>query len=69
MAANPGVSKNKNEHVCRNIDQFPEDVVFQLTKAKFANLKSQMATLSSGWKGRRKAPFVFILPDTLKKQS
>ena len=33
--------------------------MFQLTQAKFADLKSQIATSSLGWGGRRKAPLVF----------
>jgi hypothetical protein len=36
-----------------------EDFMFQLTKEEFANLKSQIATSSSGWGGRRKPPLVF----------
>jgi len=30
--------------------------MFQLTQEGFANLKSQIATSSSGWGGRRKTP-------------
>jgi hypothetical protein len=41
----------------RNIDRFPEDFMFQLTKEEFEYLKSQIAT--SSWGGRRKLPFVF----------
>ena len=33
--------------------------MFQLTPEEFKNLKSQIATSSSGWGGRRKAPLVF----------
>ena len=33
--------------------------MFQLTKDEFSNLKSQIATSSSGWGGRRKPPLVF----------
>jgi len=33
--------------------------MFQLTQAKFADLKSQITTSSLGWGGRRKAPLVF----------
>ena len=47
-----------NEHVRRNIDKFPEDFMSQSTKEEFANLKSQIATSSSGWGGRRKLPFI-----------
>jgi len=33
--------------------------MFQLTKDEFDNLKSQIATSSSGWGGRRKPPLVY----------
>ena len=45
------------EQVKRNIDRFPEDFMFQLTKDEFANLKSQFAI--SSWGGTRKLPHVF----------
>jgi phage regulator Rha-like protein len=48
-----------NEQVKRNIERFPEDFMFQLTKEEFDNLKSQFATSSSGWGGRRKLPYAF----------
>jgi len=50
-------TKRLNEQVTRNIDRFPEDFMFKLTDAEFANLKSQFAT--SSWGGRRNAPNVF----------
>jgi len=60
LAALYGVETRRlNEQVRRNIDKFPEDFMFQLTKEKFSILKSQIATSSSGWGGRRKAPLVF----------
>jgi len=52
-------TKRLNEQVRRNIDKFPKDFMFQLTKEEFLNLKSQIATSSSGWGGRRKPPLVF----------
>ena len=52
-------TRRLNEQVRRNMDKFPEDFMFQLTKKEFANLKSQIATSSSGWGGRRKRPLVF----------
>ena len=52
-------TRRLNEQVRRNIDKFPEDFMFQLTKEEFNNLKSQNATSSSGWGGRRKPPLVF----------
>ncbi|MEW6674072.1 MAG: ORF6N domain-containing protein [Thermodesulfobacteriota bacterium] len=33
--------------------------MFQLSEEEFANLKSQIATSSSSWGGRRKPPLVF----------
>ena len=39
-----GVSVGRlNEAVKRNVDRFPEDFMFQLTKAELENLKSQIA--------------------------
>ena len=52
-------TRRLNEQVRRNIDKFPEDFMFQLTKEEFENLKSQIATSSSSWGGRRKLPLVF----------
>ena len=44
--------------VKRNIERFPPDFMFQLSKAEFANLKSQIVT--SSWGGlRRAAPYAF----------
>ena len=48
-----------NEQVRRNIHKFPDDFMFQLTRDEFDNLKSQIATSTSGWGGRRKPPLVF----------
>jgi hypothetical protein len=60
LAALYGVETRRlNEQVRRNIDKFPKDFMFQLTQKEFANLKSQIATSSLGWGGRRKAPLVF----------
>ena len=52
-------TRRLNEQVRRNIEKFPDDFMFQLTKDEFNNLKSQIATSSSGWGGRRKPPLVF----------
>jgi len=42
----------------RNIDRFPEDFMFQLSRVEFENLKSQIVT--SSWGGsRRAAPYAF----------
>ena len=50
-------TRRLNEQVQRNIERFPKDFMFQLTKEEFENLKSQIAT--SSWGGRRKLPFAF----------
>ena len=41
-------TKRLNEQVRRNIDRFPDDFMFRLTKKEFENLKSQIATSSWG---------------------
>ncbi len=51
--------KRINEQVARNANRFPSDFAYQLTLEEFANLKSQIATSSSGHGGRRKLPWVF----------
>lgn len=43
--------------VKRNLDRFPEDFMFQLSKEEFGNLRSQFVTSNRG--GRRYAPFAF----------
>lgn len=43
--------------VRRNIDRFPEDFMFQLTKEEFENLMCQFGT--SSWGGTRKPPYAF----------
>ena len=48
-----------NEQVKRNARRFPGDFVIQLSREEAANLKSQIATSSSGHGGRRKLPHAF----------
>ena len=43
--------------VKRNIDRFPEDFMFQLTKQEFQNLMCQIGI--SSWGGTRKLPYAF----------
>ena len=50
-------TRTLNQAVKRNIDRFPNDFMFQLTKDEFKNLKSQIVT--SSWGGVRKMPYVF----------
>ncbi|MEE0922352.1 MAG: ORF6N domain-containing protein [Paludibacteraceae bacterium] len=40
-------TKRLNEQVKRNIERFPDDFMFQLTKVELVNLKSQIATSSA----------------------
>jgi len=48
---------NLNKAVKRNIKRFPEDFMFQLTKAEFENLKFQFGI--SSWGGTRSLPYAF----------
>ena len=41
----------------RNIERFPDDFMFTLTKEELTNLKSHIGT--SSWGGTRKSPLVF----------
>ena len=41
-------TRRLNEQVRRNIEKFPDDFMFQLTKEEFKNLKSQIATSMNG---------------------
>jgi hypothetical protein len=52
-------TKALNRAVQRNLDRFPGDFRFQLTRAEFGNLKYQIGTSSSGHGGRRKLPWAF----------
>ena len=47
-----------NQAVSRNIERFPENFRFQLTKEEFDTLRSQIAT-SDGRGGRRYRPYMF----------
>jgi len=51
------LTKNLNKAVSRNLDRFPEDFMFQLTKEEIDNLRFQIGT--SSWGGRRYTPVVF----------
>jgi hypothetical protein len=50
-------TKQLNQAVKRNIERFPDDFMFQLTKDEFEILKSQNVT--SSWGGRRTLPYAF----------
>ncbi|MBU0686301.1 MAG: ORF6N domain-containing protein [Candidatus Margulisbacteria bacterium] len=49
-----------NQAVKRNIERFPKDFMFQLTKQEVEILKSQIVI--SSWGGRRTLPFAFTEP-------
>jgi hypothetical protein len=65
-------TKRLKEAVRRNIERFPEDFMFELTKEEFDNLRTQFATSSYG--GTRYMPFAFteqgvaMLSSVLKSQ-
>lgn len=70
LAALYGVeTKRLNEQVRRNMEKFPEDFMFRLTHEEFKSLKSQIATSSSSWGGRRKLPLVFTEHGALQAAS
>ena len=55
-------TKNINKAMKRNIERFPEDFCFQLTKDELQNLKFQNGTSSfvkENYGGRRKLPYVY----------
>lgn len=52
-------TKRFNEAFKRNLHRFPEDFAFQLSPDEIGNLRSQIATSSSGHGGRRYLPWVF----------
>jgi hypothetical protein len=58
LAALYGVTTgNLNKAVTRNLDRFPDDFMFQLTKEEFKNLIFHFGT--SSWGGTRKTPRAF----------
>ena len=50
-------TKRLKEQVRRNIDRFPPDFMFELTKDELENWRSQFATSNSENMGLRHAPF------------
>jgi len=50
-------TRDLNKAVTRNLDRFPEDFMFQLSKEELNNLKFHFGT--SRWGGTRKIPRVF----------
>jgi len=59
LAALYGVeTKALVQAVKRNLERFPEDFMFQLSRDEFSILRSQSVT-SSSWGGRRYPPYAF----------
>jgi hypothetical protein len=52
-------TKRLKEQVRRNIDRFPEDFMFEMTKQELEDWRSQFATSNKEIMGLRVAPFVF----------
>jgi len=52
-------TKVLNQAVKRNINRFPEEFMFQLTKEELGNWKSQFVTSNRETMGLRKMPFAF----------
>lgn len=52
-------TKRLNERVKRNIKRFPESFRFQLNQEEYDNLRSQNATSSDEYGGRRYLPYAF----------
>ena len=50
-------TKQLKRQVRRNIDRFPDDFMFELTREEFENLRSQIGT--SSWGGARYMPMAF----------
>ena len=52
-------TKRLKEAVRRNIDRFPEDFMFEMSKQELKDWRSKFATSKSDQKGLRYAPFCF----------
>jgi hypothetical protein len=50
-------TRQLTRQVRRNIERFPQDFMFQLSREEFSNLKCQFGT--SSWGGTRKLPLAF----------
>jgi hypothetical protein len=53
------LTKNLNKAVKRNLDRFPEDFMFQLTKEEAESLRFQIGTSNERRGGRRYLPYAF----------
>ena len=52
-------TKRLKEQVRRNIDRFPTDFMFEMTKEELSDWRTQFATSNSEIMGIRRPPFVF----------
>jgi cell division septum initiation protein DivIVA len=52
-------TKRLKEQVRRNIERFPDDFMFELSKSEFSNWRSQFATSNSDKIGLRYSPMAF----------
>ena len=52
-------TKNLKRSVRRNINRFPDDFMFELSKEEFKNLRSQLANANADKRRLRYAPMVF----------
>ena len=52
-------TKRLKEAVRRNMDRFPEEFMFELTKEEFSNWRTQFATSNADKMGLRVPPFAF----------
>ena len=53
------LTKNLNKAVKRNIDKFPTDFMFKLSKSEFEDLRFQFGTFKDATKSRKYLPNVF----------
>ena len=53
------LTKNLNKAVKRNIEKFPSDFMFKLTKKESEDLRFQFGTFKNATKGRKYLPIVF----------
>jgi hypothetical protein len=50
------LTKNLNKAVKRNIDKFPQDFMFKLSKKEYEDLRFQFGTFKNATKGRKYLP-------------
>ena len=62
-------TRRLNEQVKRNIERFPEDFMFQMSRIELENWKSQFAISNKEIMGLRKLPYVFTEHGTIMLSS